>query len=309
MSFGLDFACRGISDKAETPPPLGNRTLKGYLTTMNFWLNDRAVIAVSGPAAREFLQGLITNDARLIAPDAPLYAALLTPQGKILFDFLIFESDGTLLVDSAAVLRDALVARLSFYRLRATIEIAPRDDLAVAWTQENPLAAAPFIRDPRRPALGYRAIVPRDTGAIMQDQGAYTALRLERGVPEGSDFGQDKMFALDADLDELGGVAFDKGCYVGQEMTARMKHRGTARKRFLAVATTDGSALPAPPTAITANDREVGTISSTYGANGFALVRLDRLEEVGHFPLQASNVAIRVTRPDWLSLLTEEAKA
>ena len=275
---------------------------------MNFWLNDRAVIAVSGPGAREFLQGLITNDTRRIGPDAPLYAALLTPQGKILFDFLIFECDGTLLLDAAAALRDALVARLSFYRLRATIEIAPRDDLAVAWTQD-PLAAAPFIRDPRRPTLGYRAIVPRDSGAIMQDQGAYTALRLELGVPEGSDFGQDKMFALDADLDELGGVAFDKGCYVGQETTARMKHRGTARKRFLAVATTDGSALPAPPTAITANDREVGTISSSYGADGFALVRLDRLEEVEHFPLQASNVAIRVTRPDWLSLLTEEAKA
>ncbi len=263
---------------------------------MNFWLNDRAVIAVSGPDARDFLQGLITNDAQRIGPAAPLYAALLSPQGKILFDFLIFESDGTLLVDCPKASRDALAKRLSLYRLRAKVEITLRDDLAVAWTQDA-LAAAPFVRDPRRP-LGYRAVVSKDAVTATQDEGAYTALRLERGVPEGGDFGQDRTFALDGDMDELGGVAFGKGCYVGQEMTARMKHRGTARKRLLAVTTTDGSALPAPPTAITANDREVGTISSTYGACGFALLRLDRLDDAE--PLHANGVAIRVTKPDWL---------
>ena len=109
------------------------------------------------------------------------------------------------------------------------------------------------------------------------------------------------MFALDAGLDELHGVAFDKGCYVGQELTARMKHRGTARKRLLSVATKDGSDLPALDSPIKAKDQEVGVIASTYGPRGFALVRLDRLAEAAGVPLDAGGIAVDVTKPDWLS--------
>lgn len=266
---------------------------------MTVHLTDRAIIALSGPQAREFLQGLVTNDVNHVGPATPIYAALLTPQGKILFDFLIFDSDGTLLLDCPAPQRDALVKRLSLYRLRAKVEIAPRDDLAVVWS-DDPASAPPLIRDPRRPALGYRAILPTGSGPTTQDGDPYRTHRLALGVPEGSDFGQDKMFALDADLDELGGVAFDKGCYVGQELTARMKHRGTARKRLLAVTARDGALLPEPSTTIFAQDREVGTLSSCYGARGFALVRIDRLEEAGSAPLSVDGVMIAVTKPDWL---------
>ena len=264
---------------------------------MTFWLDDRAVIAVSGPEARDFLQGLITNDITRVAPDALTYAALLTPQGKILFDFLIGARDDTLLIDAPAATRDTLVKRLSLYRLRAKVEIVARDDLAVVWS-DGVDAAVPFVRDPRHPGLGYRTVLPKvdapsDTGA-----GAFQALRLKLGVPEGHDFGQDKMFALDSDLDELHGVAFDKGCYVGQELTARMKHRGTARKRLLPIAA--NAPLPGPEVPVTADGREVGTLQSVYGKQGFALLRLDRLEEADGATLSAGDIAVQVTKPDWL---------
>jgi folate-binding protein YgfZ len=204
-------------------------------------LGDRAVIAVSGPEARTFLQGLITNDITKLTPGAPLYAALLTPQGKILFDFLLYEHEGMILLDCARVTVEALEKRLSMYRLRARVDIASRGDLGVlvSWSGTGEGA----WRDPRVPRLGHRSIGTDDFDAAAAD--AYLAHRLALGVPEGRDFGQDEMFALDADLEELHGVSFDKGCYVGQELTARMKHRGTARKKLLPIeATTDE--LPTP---------------------------------------------------------------
>ena len=129
---------------------------------------------------------------------------------------------------------------------------------------------------------------------------AYHSLRLDLGVPEARDFGSDKMFALDADLDELHGVDFDKGCYVGQELTARMKHRGTARKRLLPIATADGSTLPAHDTSVTANGSAIGEIVSVYGNRGFTLVRLDRLDEAGPAPLRVGEHAVTITKPAWL---------
>jgi folate-binding protein YgfZ len=266
---------------------------------MTFWLEDRAVIAVSGPEARDFLQGLITNDVQKVSAGAPRYAALLTPQGKILFDFLIFEQDGTLLLDAPAPLRDALVKRLSLYRLRAKVEIIPGDDLAVVWNSSDG-AAAPFARDPRYRKLGSRAIVAKTDAPAERGSEHYTALRLQAGVPEGSDFGQDKMFALDSDLDELGAIAFDKGCYVGQELTARMKHRGTARKRLLSIRSLDGRALPAPDAPVTAKEQELGALSSVYGSQGFALLRLDRLDDAKDASLHVAGIEIGVTKPDWL---------
>lgn len=262
---------------------------------MTFRLDDRAVIAVSGPEARDFLQGLITNDMKRVTPDALAYAALLTPQGKILFDFLIGERDGALLIDAPAAMRDALVKRLTLYRLRSKVEIAARDDLAVAWSDH---AEASFSLDPRHTALGFRAVLPKADAPAASGADAFRALRLKLGVPEGHDFGQDKMFALDSDLDELHGVAFDKGCYVGQELTARMKHRGTARKRLLPVVA--NATLPPPEVPVTAAGREIGTLQSVYDTQGFALLRLDRLEEANDAPLDAGGIAVQITKPDWL---------
>jgi folate-binding protein YgfZ len=264
-------------------------------------LEDRAVIALSGPDTRGFLQGLITNDVERLAPGKALYAALLTPQGKILFDFLIVEGDGAILLDCAADSRDALLKRLRMYRLRAKLDIEARDQLVVLAGLPDPKAGISFP-DPRLAALGHRTIGSRAEMPAAADNGAarYLAHRLDLGVPHGADFGSDRMFALDAGLDELGAVSFDKGCYVGQELTARMKHRGTARKRLLAIQSLDGSALPQSDTSLKATGRDIGEITSTYGTRGFALVRLDRLEEAGRTAIDAGGVGVGVIKPSWL---------
>jgi folate-binding protein YgfZ len=268
---------------------------------MTACLDDRAVLSMSGPDAREFLQGLITNDMGRLSETTPLYAALLTPQGKILFDFLLFARDETILLDCPATTAPDLVKRLSLYRLRAKVDIALRADLGViaSWdgAEHSDLAAL----DPRLAALGRRAIL--DRGPVAADHAsakAWLGHRLDLGVPEGADFGHDRMFALDADLDELHGVSFEKGCYVGQELTARMKHRGTTRKRLFPIATLDGSVLESAGAPVTANSRELGEVVSTYGARGFALLRLDRLADADPAALAVDGAAIRAFRPAWL---------
>jgi hypothetical protein len=259
-------------------------------------IEDRAIIALSGPDARSFLQGLITNDVDKLAPGKPLYAALLTPQGKILFDFLLLDDGaGDILLDCWAPVRDALVRRLSLYRLRANVAIKPRDDLAVFASWDGSPLPGDVFDDPRSSALGRRSLASAAEGV-----GGYLAHRLLLGIPEGPDFGSDKTFALDAGLDELHGVAFDKGCYVGQELTARMKHRGTARKRILLIESTDKSALTMGAD-LRADGQSLGEIISVYDNKGFALVRLDRLEEAGATPIDAAGVIVRMTKPDWLS--------
>jgi tRNA-modifying protein YgfZ len=259
-------------------------------------LDDRTVFEVSGPDAKSFLQGLITNDIGRLESDTPLYSALLTPQGKILFDFLLFADGETVLVDCAAVAREVLQKRLSMYRLRAKVDLRARDDLSIHVSLGS--GATMGAPDPRLSRLGRRWIAARDSSAA--DAETYTSHRLDLGVPEGADFGQDKIFALDGDLDELNAVSFDKGCYVGQELTARMKHRGTARKRLLPISSASGKLLPPADTGVTANGHEIGTVTSAYGPRGFALIRLDRLEDAKTSTVEASGIALNVTRPSWL---------
>lgn len=269
-------------------------------------LDDRAVIAISGPEARDFLQGLVTNDMAALKPGQGLYAALLSPQGKILFDFLVTEGDGALLLDVAAESRDALLKKLRLYKLRARIEIEPRDQLGVyidlAGHPGNRPATyaerAVTFEDPRHPGLGRRSIGARAEMPVnLPGSGAWQAARLALGVPEGRDFGQERVFALDAGLEELHGVSFTKGCYIGQELTSRMKHRATTRKRILTV-TADGGL---PEAGILARGgAEIGDLLSTYGKLAFVLVRMDRLEEAsGDFSVDKIPVALH--RPAWLA--------
>ena len=262
-------------------------------------LKDRAVIALDGAEARGLLQGLVTNDLDRLAPGQGLYAALLTPQGKILFDFLIAEGDGAVLLDCAADTAEALVKRLTMYRLRAKIGIAIRPQLAVyAGLSGRPAERAVTFADPRLAALG-----PRSIGAVaempdfLEGPASYHATRLNLGVPEGTDFGSGEIFALDAGLEELNGVAFDKGCYVGQELTARMKHRGTAKKRIITVRA--DRALPPAGEKLMSGEVEIGEILSAYGSEGFALVRLDRLEQT-KASLTVANIPVTVATPEWL---------
>ena len=272
------------------------------------FLDDRAVIAISGPDARDFLQGLVTNDVvGGLAPNVGLYTALLSPQGKILFDFLVTEGEGALLLDVAQTSLDALLKKLKMYKLRARIEIEARPQLGVyvglRGHPDNRLTPyadrAVSFADPRLAALGVRSIGAK---AEMPENLAgphdYHARRIELGVPEAGDFGFEKVFALDAGLEELNGVSFTKGCYVGQELTSRMKHRATARKRILAV--TADAPLPDSGTPVTRGGAEIGELMSNHGWTGFALVRMDRLEQT-QGRIMAGEIVVALKRPAWLA--------
>ena len=273
-------------------------------------LADRSVISVTGPESRAFLQGLVSNDMADCAPGCAIYAALLTPQGKILFDFFVADAGNSFLIDCAAAREAELLKRLALYRLRSKVEIASRPDLAVAaaWNGgvlDSEAGALSVYPDPRRAALGSRLIGPRselERAASGVSAGDYHARRLELGIPDSADLPPDSVFALDAGLEELHGVSFKKGCYVGQEVTARMKHRATARRRFV-IADTVGQ-LPAPGTPVVAAQRELGTLATGKNGRALALVRLDRLneaEEMG-YPIMATGQKFHLRRPLWLEL-------
>ncbi len=256
-----------------------------------FHATDRAVLRVDGPEAREFLQGLVTNDVRRL-DDGPLYAALLSPQGKYLFDFFLVaddEADGeAVLLDVKADRAAALAQRLGMYRLRARVTVAPTDRAVVVGTGAPPAGG---FADPRDPALGWRAIVaPEAAPAGGGPADAVLAgLRVARAVPEtGVELLPDDSYILEHGFERLHGVDFRKGCYVGQEVTARMKHKTELRKG-LARVRIDGAAPP-PGTAIMAGDRPAGTLHTVAGDEGLAWLRLDRADG----PLTAGTA--RVTR-------------
>jgi folate-binding protein YgfZ len=270
-------------------------------------LEDRSVISIRGTEARSFLQGLISNDMAACAPGKGIYAALLTPQGKILFEFFVTEHEDRFLLDCAAARAPDLAKRLAFYRLRAKIDIALAEDrVAALWngvTQAPTIVVLAAFSDPRLSALGVRLIGPPALlqSAIADARAAdYRSHALKFGVPDSADVPPDSVFALDAGLEELGGVDFKKGCYVGQEVTARMKHRASARRRFL-IAEIDGD-LPPPGTKLEASGREVGTLATGARGRALALVRLDRVSEADSAgeDITAMGQKVRLQRPSWL---------
>jgi tRNA-modifying protein YgfZ len=250
-------------------------------------LEDRGVVCVSGADATAFLQGLLTNDVERLAPGEARYAALLTPQGKILFDMIVVRAHGdepSYLIDCAAAQAADLAKRLGFYKLRAKVSIADESaDRAVAaiWGEEPPSMDEGLVyADPRDSRLGSRAILPRPIAAAIGSEHAseYEALRIAVGAPKGGvDFAYGDAFPHDANFDLLHGVDFDKGCYVGQEVVSRMQHRGTARKRVARVKLTGPA--PAPGTPVLDRELPVGALGSSSGREALALLRLDRAEE------------------------------
>lgn len=284
-------------------------------------LDDRGLLSVGGPEARAFLQGVITNDIARVDRSRAIYAALLTPQGKFLFDFIVHDdgADGVLLDTDRSRLPD-LARRLTMYRLRSKATIADlSESLAVtALVGEDAAAAVKLYPgagnawrdgattcciDPRLARLGARIVHPRDQPVARPgfDAGTledYQAHRIALAVPEGgSDVLVDKSFILESNFEELNAVDFGKGCYVGQELTARTKFRGTVRRRLFGV-TADGP-LPAPGTPITAGSAEIGEMRSAVDGRGIALIRTDRLAEAGDTPLLAGDVRITPVKPDW----------
>ncbi|PZF75716.1 folate-binding protein [Aestuariivirga litoralis] len=252
-------------------------------------LPGRAVMTVTGPEAAHFLHNLLTADIDHLAEGAAAYAALLTPQGKILFDMFVLRAGDGFLIDCAAGQRADLLKRLSMYKLRARVELAARDDLAVG---VSPVEIAGSFQDPRCPEIGWRII-----GAAHGEAQGYDAARIAAGLADSAaDLGSGDVFPHEANLDQLGGVSFRKGCYVGQEVVSRMEHRGTARSRILPVAV-EG---PMPPrgTDIRAGDKQVGTLLSSSGRMALALIRLDRLAEATA-PLVADGATVTVEKPAW----------
>jgi folate-binding protein YgfZ len=248
-------------------------------------LADRGVLRVGGAQAETFLQDLVSNDVTNLAAGEARYAALLTPQGKILFDMIIIaiEEDGAraFLIDCAGEQAADLTKRLGFYKLRAKVTIEVRSDEIAVLAR---LGAAPqvdglVVRDPRSDGMGFRAYLPPEKAIAAQtDIRPYEARRIAAGVPKGgTDFVYGDAFPHEANFDLIDGVDFKKGCYIGQEVVSRMQHRGTARKRIVKVAFS-GEAPP-PGAEIKAGETLIGTMGSSAGGHGLARVRLDRVEE------------------------------
>lgn len=258
-------------------------------------LFDRTVLRVAGADARPFLQGLLTNDIDRLAPDQPIYAGLLSPQGKTLFDLLLFADGDDVLVDVAANRVEALVKRLTMYRLRKAVSIAPTPFAVVAgWDGDGDGQAA----DPRFAALGARWISP----APVAGTGDYAAHRLAHGIPDSTDIGEDALLWLETGADLLNGVSFTKGCYVGQENTARMHHRDKVRRRLVPLHI-DG--IPIDDVVRDPGGRSVGTLRSLTGTTGIAHLRL----EAAAGALTVGNLPAIVLRPAWLAPALDEAVA
>jgi folate-binding protein YgfZ len=293
------------------PPPMKETAMSYSLMSI---LPDRGLIEVKGPDAAGFLQGLITNDIERARLGEAIFAGLLTPQGKILFDFLIHVRDAeTYWIDCSASQAGDLVKRLGMYKLRAKIAIADRSGefaVGAAWGAEPREGNDAFIAayaDPRYPPLGERIVLKRRQGeeaaslaSPVAGAGAYHSHRIALAVPQGGlDYAYGEAFPHEACYDSLNGVDFKKGCYVGQEVVSRMHHKGVAKTRIaglLAEAPLSGGGIE-----IRAGDTPVGTVGSVDGTRGIAMVRLDRAEEAlrNGVPLRAGEVTVALRRPPW----------
>jgi tRNA-modifying protein YgfZ len=229
-------------------------------------LADRAVLRIAGDDSRGFLQGLVTQDIALVTPNAPHWAGLLTPQGKALFDFILWDGgEGAILLDCEAEQADALTRRLTLYRLRRAITIE-RTDLVVHWS----LDPSRGVDDPRLAALGRRWLGRADAPPATD----WTAHRLRLGVVEGvAELGQDQTLWLECNARELNGVSFTKGCYVGQENTARMHHRAKVNRRLVVapIGEDDRARRPYPELGLMVTHRRIDALGDA--------VRPDWLEQ------------------------------
>ena len=270
-------------------------------------LADRALLQVasdgSGAEAEALLNRLFTRNLAGMAEGEARYAALLSPQGKLLFDFLVYRIGAGFLLDCPAGQAEELAKKLTMFKLRAKVTIALRPELAMAagWDEAAGQPPSEAYRDPRHAALGHwRVAAAREALAgLPVDEAAYEAHRIACGVPKGGvDFVYGDTFVHDANLDLLAGVDFDKGCYVGQEVVSRVHHRSTARKRIVRVRV--HGEPPAVGAALTAGPAQIGTLTSLAGHDGLAGARIDRLAEAvaDKQPVHAGDALVEVTLPE-----------
>jgi folate-binding protein YgfZ len=278
------------------------------------------VVKIAGDDARGFLNNLVTSEIEVVTPGTARFGALLTPQGKIIVDFLITEvpagHGGGFLIDCPKALAEGLATKLKFYKLRAKVTVENLD-LGVLAAWDGALAAQPDLAfaDPRNGELGYRILIPDDLkqklsdliGAELVDAADYEAHRIALGVPRGGlDFMYSDAFPHETNMDRLHGVDFDKGCYVGQEVVSRMQHRGTARTRSVKVLLDDLS--PEVGVSVMAGDKSVGTMGSSAQGKGIALVRIDRVADAidAGQPLTAGGLVVRLAEPEVVRIPTKQ---
>jgi folate-binding protein YgfZ len=289
-------------------------------------LEDRGVLGVSGPDRRPFLQGLVSSDVEKVSSEAARHAALLTAQGRYLHDFVMVGAGESIWLDAEACRLGDLKKRLSVYRLRAKVSLEEKPELAVAAVfgehapatlelHNTPGAARVFgsgvaFVDPRLSALGARVILPRDRarmalvalGFAEADFATYDRLRLSLGIPDGTrDLVPEKSILLEAGFDELNGVDWQKGCYVGQELTARTKYRGLIKKRLMPVEIRGPA--PGPGSIVTADGREIGEMRSSREERGLALLRIEAV--LDGKTLRAGEALLVPVRPAWMRLESE----
>lgn len=265
------------------------------------FLPSRSLIRLTGKDVQDFLQGLITTDIDSLPEGEARPGALLTPQGKILFDFLVWREGDGFLIETETAQREALMRRLTMYKLRAAVDIAagPEDGITVFWGDDSGKGS---VKD----AAFAKAGIPLARAPGKLDDGpeeAYHALRIEAGISiSGHDYALQDAFPHDVLLDQTDGLSFRKGCYVGQEVVSRMQHRGTARRRVVIVS--GEAALPASGTEIVAGGKPVGALGSVFGNKGLAIVRIDRVGDAlaRGVALSAGDVAVSLTLPAWSGL-------
>ena len=289
------------------------------------FLPDRGVIKVSGDDARRFLDGLVTTNIELVQPGSARFGALLTPQGKIIGDFLVTEASagqgGGLLLDCAKALAQQLTDRLGFYKLRAKVSVENLSDslgVLAAWDGEPSMKPDLAFADPRSEKMGWRILVPEDLaqkaasaiGAEFVEASVYEAHRIACGVPRGGmDFIYGDAFPHESNMNRLHGVDFDKGCYVGQEVVSRMEHRGTARTRIVRLRV-DGPA-PEVGAAITAGEKSLGVMGSSSDGRGLALMRIDRASDAlgAGLSLVAGGIPVSLVDPEDVRSTPNKASA
>jgi len=278
-------------------------------------LSNRALVSINGDMAVEFLQNLITCDVDGLKEGEAGFGGLLTPQGKILFDFFCIRTGQGFLFDIASELQADFIKRMTFYKLRTPVEISAVENgnkIFAAWDgnkkpdmDDIDIEDGHAYFDPRAGMMGIRIITVQQQ--VNSDLAEYNSHRIAVGMPQGSDdFAYGNIFPHDAMMDQFetagAGVAFQKGCYVGQEVVSRMQHRGTARRRIVMISANQ----PLPPfgSAIEANGKSIGTVGSVDDCNGLAMVRIDRLvNALGEgTAITSEDIELEAKMPDWTKL-------
>jgi len=278
-------------------------------------LPDRGVLKVAGEDARKFLNGLLTTDIADVTPGRAAFAALLTPQGKIMVDMIVTEAPaedgGGFFLDCPRALSGTLTDRLNFYKLRAKLRIEDLSEVLgvmAIWDGARETEYGLCYADPRLPALGSRCILPphlaeeaaADLGATPVEAKEYEAHRIALGAPRGGlDFQYNDAFPHEADMDQLNGIDFDKGCYVGQEVVSRVEHRGTARKRVVPVTFADFGPEAGVP--VWVGEASAGVMGSSANGRGLAMLHLSRIGDAlaAGTPIMSGGIALHPIKPAW----------